>query len=175
MPNADAGRELQAGPAPRILADFVLSSEWAPCYSRRRSRPVPRPLARDPGGQTAATRGRAAETTPPPPSPRTAPPRGGRKKLRPGRDGQVTTCGDGPPELCASRCRGGSPEQPPLEAVQVVDAALALRRCAPQFEAKVARIQLLPEIVHRAGADILQAVPDALGEVRHEAVHAALV
>mmetsp|Transcript_62664 Transcript_62664/g.204517 ORF Transcript_62664/g.204517 Transcript_62664/m.204517 type:complete len:218 (-) Transcript_62664:59-712(-) len=54
-------------------------------------------------------------------------------------------------------------------------AALALRRRGAELEAEPAVVELRAEILHRARADVLQAVLDALHQVGDEAVHRALV
>mmetsp|Transcript_29217 Transcript_29217/g.77926 ORF Transcript_29217/g.77926 Transcript_29217/m.77926 type:complete len:258 (+) Transcript_29217:213-986(+) len=66
-------------------------------------------------------------------------------------------------------------EELALKAVETVHASLALRGRAPELEAELAGVELLPELGDGLGADVLHAVLESLNQIRQVAVHRALV
>eukprot|EP00406_Dinophysis_acuminata_P073242 CAMPEP_0179241536 /NCGR_PEP_ID=MMETSP0797-20121207/16547_1 /TAXON_ID=47934 /ORGANISM="Dinophysis acuminata, Strain DAEP01" /LENGTH=168 /DNA_ID=CAMNT_0020948933 /DNA_START=374 /DNA_END=877 /DNA_ORIENTATION=+ len=70
---------------------------------------------------------------------------------------------------------GGLVEELPLEAVEAVDAALALRGRAAELEAEGPAVEPLPELPEALGAEVLHAVLQALPDVRYVLAQGALV
>mmetsp|Transcript_101284 Transcript_101284/g.321657 ORF Transcript_101284/g.321657 Transcript_101284/m.321657 type:complete len:617 (+) Transcript_101284:1-1851(+) len=66
-------------------------------------------------------------------------------------------------------------EELPLEAVQAMHAALALRGRTPELEPQLAAVELLAQLVHGLAPDVLHAVPEALDQIGDVPVHGALV